>query len=115
MFATIAVTLPFFAVVGLGFLAAARGLLDDKAVGSLNVFVFYFAMPALVFLKLAQSPLESLLHPAFLFAWLCAALLTFFSCALLGRMMFGTSAGEAAVQGLASSFANTGFLGFPML
>lgn len=115
MATVLSTVLPFFAIILCGILAGRRELLTGDAVRALNAFVFYFAMPALVFLKLAQSPLENLMHPSFLLAWLCAALLTFFSCALLGRMMFGTSAGEAAVQGLAGSFANTGFLGFPML
>ncbi len=107
--------IPFFAIIFCGILAGRRGLLTGGGVRALNAFVFYFALPALVFLKLAQTPLEGLLHPTFLLAWLCAALWTFFACAVLGRLMFNTSPGEAAVQGLGCCFSNTGFLGFPML
>lgn len=107
--------LPFFAIIFCGMLAGRRELLTGEAVRALNTFVFYFALPALVALKLAQTPLSALFHPGFFFAWLCAALLTYLSCALLGRVMFRTSAGESAVQGLGCCFSNTGFLGFPML
>lgn len=112
VFATV---LPFFAIIFCGIVAGRRELLAGDAVRALNAFVFYFALPALVFLKLSQTPLSALLHPAFLLAWLSAALLTFISCALLGRLLFATSSSEAAVQGLACCFSNTGFLGFPML
>ena len=111
----LATVLPFFAIILCGIGAGKRELLRGDAVRALNAFVFYFALPALVFLKLAQTPLSGLLHPAFLMAWLSAALLTFFSCALLGRLLFGSSATETALQGLSCCFSNTGFLGFPML
>lgn len=115
MATVLSTVLPFFAIIICGIVAGRRELLTGDAVRALNAFVFYFALPALVFLKLAQSPLENLLHPTFLLAWMCAALLTFLSCAIIGRLMFSTTAGESAVQGLACCFSNTGFLGFPML
>ena len=115
MSTVLATVLPFFAIIVCGVFAGRRELMAGEAVRALNTFVFYFALPALVFLKLAQNPIGALLHPGFMLAWLCAALLTFFSCAFLGWLLFGTKGGEEAVQGLACSFSNTGFLGFPML
>jgi predicted permease len=51
---------PFFGLVALGF--AAGRTLDIPAEGTagLNVFVFYFALPALFFQLVAETPLSAL-------------------------------------------------------
>ena len=54
-------TLPFFAVVGLGYGAARTKVIDPKSAGSINVFVFYFAMPALVIGALARQEISAIL------------------------------------------------------
>lgn len=115
MFATIAITLPFFAVVGLGFLAAARGLLDDKAVGSLNVFVFYFAMPALIIGTLGAQDFSAILDLSFLTAWALAGLLMFAAGGLAARFLLGGGLAESAIVGQAASIGNLGFLALPLL
>ena len=45
MQAILAVTIPFFALVVAGYLAAWRGVLPDSAIPGLNAFVLYFALP----------------------------------------------------------------------
>jgi len=42
-------TLPFFALIGLGFGAAARGFFPPEATAYLTRFVFYFALSAMLF------------------------------------------------------------------
>ena len=49
MQAILAVTVPFFALVLCGWLAAQRGVLPDSAIPGLNAFVLYFALPCLLF------------------------------------------------------------------
>src|SRR5438309_4586412 len=49
MLSTFAVTVPFFALVLLGYLAARQGVLSDASIPGLNVFVLYFALPSALF------------------------------------------------------------------
>ena len=57
------VTIPFFALVLLGYVSARTGKLDGKAVGALNTFVLYFALPAMLFRFAAGSPFSSIANP----------------------------------------------------
>ena len=52
----VGVALPFFAVLLCGMLAARLRLLDDAGLIGLNAFVFWFALPALLFQKVAATP-----------------------------------------------------------
>ncbi len=108
-------TLPFFAVVGLGYVAGWRQLIPQAGGGHLNVFVFYFAMPALVVRALAHQPLSVLLDQDFLAAWLLAGLAIFALGAFLARWLFGGRLGDMAIFGQACSVGNLGFLGLPLL
>ena len=47
--------LPFFAVLLCGMLAARLRLIDDAGLIGLNTFVFWFALPALLFHKVATT------------------------------------------------------------
>jgi len=107
-------TLPFFAVAGLGYLAAWRGMLGDNAVRSLNVFVFYFATPALLVRAVGSQNFADILNPSFLGGYLAASLIMFGCGAILARLLFGVTLGEMAVSGQAAAVPNLGFLGLPL-
>ncbi|HJV63190.1 MAG TPA: AEC family transporter, partial [Albitalea sp.] len=49
MQAILAVTIPFFALVLCGHLAAWRGVLPEVAIPGLNAYVLFFALPCLLF------------------------------------------------------------------
>ena len=42
-------TLPFFALIGLGYWAAKRQFFSPEATAALTKFVFYFTLPAMLF------------------------------------------------------------------
>ena len=64
MQAILTVTIPFFALVLLGYLAAQRRLLPEAAIPGLNAYVLYFALPCLLFRFGASMPFARLLDPA---------------------------------------------------
>ena len=108
------VTFPFFALVLCGYLAARRGLLPLDAIGGLNAFVLFFALPCMLYRFGATTPIAQLLDP-----W---ALLVYFPCALLmvaGAVAFSLNArirwNDAAFGALVAAFPNTGFMGVPLL
>ena len=114
MQAVLAVTVPFFALVLAGYLAARRHVLPESAIPGLNAFVLYFALPCLLLRFGMNTPLLDLLNPAVLAVYLTAALvIVFFTVAVtLGARVHLK---DAAFGALVAAFPNTGFMGVPLL
>ena len=114
MQAILAVTVPFFALVLAGYLAARRHVLPESAIPGLNAFVLYFALPCLLFRFGMNTPVLELLNPVVLGVWLlAAALIVFVTIALSLNERVGLK--DAAFGALVASFPNTGFMGVPLL
>ena len=64
MQAILAVTVPFFAFVLCGYLAAHGRVLPQSAIPGLNAFVLFFALPCLLFRFGASTPFAQLIDPA---------------------------------------------------
>ncbi|MCR5866365.1 MULTISPECIES: AEC family transporter [Aquincola] len=109
-----AVTIPFFALVLSGWLAARQRVLPDTAIPGLNAFVLYFALPAMLFRFGRTTPLGELLNPVVLGVYALAALVIVF-----GTVWFTRSARvhlkDAAFGALVAAFPNSGFMGVPLL
>ncbi len=110
----LAVTIPFFALVLGGYLAARRHVLPESAIPGLNAFVLYFALPCMLFRFGAKAPLFELLSPTVLLLWtICALLIVGFTIAVtLSKTMHLK---DAAFGALVAAFPNTGFMGVPLL
>ncbi|WJS85154.1 AEC family transporter [Paracoccus sp. TOH] len=107
-------TLPFFLVIGTGWLAGRTRFFPPEATGWLTKFVFYFALSAMLFRFAATLDVASLFDPAFVLAYLSgsAALWALgFAVARWRRQPLATAAMEAHT----AMTGNTGFLGVPML
>jgi predicted permease len=110
----LAVTVPFFALVLCGYLAARRHVIPDSAIPGLNGYVLYFALPCMLFRFGAATPILDLLNPAVLVVYLGAALLiVFFTVAVSLNERVGLQ--DAAFGALVAAFPNTGFMGVPLL
>ena len=114
MQAILAVTIPFFALVVAGYLAAWRGVLPDSAIPGLNAFVLYFALPCMLFRFGMNTPVFELLNPSVLVVYTgCALMMVFLAVAFtLGPRIHLK---DAAFGALVAAFPNTGFMGVPML
>ncbi len=107
-------TLPFFAILGLGYIAARRGFFSEQATAHLTKFVFYFALPAMIFRFAATLPLSEVFHTPSVLAYLCGTLAVYLlatAVALIRR----TGLEEAAIEAQSAAIGNVGFLGIPML
>ena len=114
MSAILAVTLPFFALVLCGYLAAQRRVLAESAIPGLNGFVLFFALPCLLFRFGMNTPVLELLNPAVLSVYLLAALaIVGLTIALTLSPRVGLK--DAAFGALVAAFPNTGFMGVPLL
>ncbi|MBA3477464.1 MAG: AEC family transporter [Lautropia sp.] len=115
MLAIFNVTVPFFALVLCGYLAARGRRLPLAAVGPLNSFVLYFALPALLFRFVANSPFRQIANAPIFLAYGCAGMLVFVLCAVLLRRFNREGWRDAAFGALAASWANWGYMGFALI
>lgn len=107
-------TLPFFALVLCGYLAAHRRIVPESAIAGLNAFVLFFALPCLLFRFGMNTPVLDLLNPSMLAVYLsAAALVVFFTISMTLSRRVGMK--DAAFGALVAAFPNTGFMGVPLL
>src|SRR5687768_4733010 len=98
--------LPFFGLILLGYIAAKWRKLDESALGWLNIFIIYIALPALFLKIIGQTPLDELARFDFIATSLAATYTIFAAVFLLGRYGTKSTTGEATVQGLAGAYGN---------
>ncbi|WP_143821187.1 AEC family transporter [Motiliproteus sp. MSK22-1] len=106
--------LPLFLMIALGYLAK-RTVFDIKMLPGLNQFVYFLAVPALLFNASSKESLESLINlpsiSAFLLGIVLTALITVAGC----RIFFSVKGQENLVlRGLNSVFANYAYMGIPL-
>ena len=107
-------TLPFFAVIGLGYFAGKRGFFSTEATAYLTKFVFYFALSAMLFRFSSRLELSDVLSADFVLAYLSATTLAYgvgFAFAIMRKIPIE----EAAVEAQCCAIGNVGFLGIPIL
>jgi hypothetical protein len=122
MQAIFAVTVPFFALVLAGWLAARRRILPVEAIPGLNAFVLYFALPCMLFRFGANLPVRELFDPVVLGVYLVSAAIVV---ALTVAVTLAPASGarhagavgmkDAAFGALVAAFPNSGFMGVPLL
>src|SRR6476620_1633263 len=104
MQAIFAVTVPFFALVLLGWLAARSHTLPASAIPGLNAYVLFFALPCMLFRFGSSLPFARLADPVLLAVYVVAAL-----------AIIALTIRDAAFGALVAAFPNSGFMGVPLL
>ncbi len=107
------VALPVFAIVVAGY-AGGRSVLGQTASTALSAFVYWFALPAVLFLAMARQPLAQIFNGPFIDAFLGSMLVVYFGAALLGRLIHPQGWARHSLQGLNAAFSNTGYMGIPL-
>lgn len=114
MWLVLTITLPLFIVMLAGFLSAKRGLIEPAGIKGITGFVFYFALPLMLFHLMATSPLAERFDARFVLAYSGTAIALHVLGMALTRWVFGASLGEQAVGGFACCFGNNVFIGLPI-
>jgi hypothetical protein len=107
-------TLPFFALIGLGYVAGRTGFFPEEATAWLTKFVFYFALSAMIFRFAADLSLGEVLTRDFVLAYLSATVAVYVLMMIVS-LIRGRGLEEAAVEAQCGVIGNVGFLGLPML
>lgn len=113
MFSTLAVILPVFALIFVGWLARRIGVLGTSATSELNRFVVYLALPALLFDIVANATWNEIWQPGLIAAFGLGALAVFVLTVVV-RLRRNRHLADATIDGLNAGYANTGFIGFPL-
>jgi len=115
MQAILSISIPFFGLIFCGWGARRWNLLPQEAVVGLNAFVFWFALPALLFYKLATTPEVTQFDPDLLIAYSGAGLIVYALGAFGVRFFFKARMGESGVAGMAAAYPNVGYMGLPLV
>jgi len=106
---------PVFLIMMLGYGLGQTRLFPEGASSILITFVWYVAIPALMFRALAPKALPSVHELLFVGTYYGCLYLVYLLALLLTRRLFGLSKAEQGVFALTSCFANGGFIGIPIL
>ena len=107
-------TLPFFALIGVGWWAGRVRFFSPEATAYLTKFVFYFALSAMLFRFAANLSLAEIWDTRFAAAYLTGCLAVY-ALAMAVAFWRGVTVEEAAIEAQCAVIGNTGFLGVPML
>lgn len=114
MLSMLSIVAPVFALIASGYIARRIGAIGLAAVSELNRFVVYLALPALLFDVMAHAKPSELMQPGFIAAFGLACGVVFYG--TLGvSLIAGRPLTSASVDGLLGSYANTAYMGFPVL
>jgi malonate transporter len=98
---------PIFVVIGLGFFAGRRGIIDNKHVGALNTLVMSFALPAAIFVAISTTARRDILREGELFLLLGLVMVVFYVIwYFVETRLHKVPSAKAAVQALTVAFPN---------
>jgi malonate transporter and related proteins len=107
--------LPVFAIIVTGWLAGWLGYLSRSLADGLVHFAYNIAMPALLFVTIAQEPARNLLEWRFLLAFGGGSILCFALVFLAVRVGWGRDLASSTIHGMTAAMTNTGFVALPIL
>ena len=107
-------TLPFFALIALGYGSGKTGFFTPEATAYLTKFVFYFALSAMLIRFSANLSLGEVWSWSFVGAYLSATVLIYLVVTAVA-ILRKRGIEEAAVEAQVGVIGNVGFLGIPML
>lgn len=111
MIEVLGLILPLFGLIILGFVGGKISKQSIEALGWLNTFIIYFALPALFFKLLAKTPIEQLASWSFIFANIGITFVIFTFTFVIGIFNAKGNIGAATIQGLAGAYGNIGYMG----
>ncbi|MDR6247657.1 AEC family transporter [Klebsiella variicola] len=107
---------PIFVIMLLGFWAGKAGMVDNKNVSLLNIFVMDFALPATLFSATVQTPWAGIVAQSPLVLVLTGAMwITYAAIYFLATSVFKRTPQDAAVLTLTVALPNYAALGLPIL
>ena len=82
--------------------------------GSLNAFVYWFALPPLIFIGMAETPVDRILNIDFILTVSIGIAGTGVFVVLGSRFLFGNRGPSNGLHAMTALFSNTGYMGIPL-
>jgi malonate transporter len=114
MDAVVNVAFPVFAIMLVGYLAGRFRLLGDDASSALNTFVYWFALPPVLFLAMARVPFGQIFNWPFLWSYIIGMAATAVAAVAVSVWVFRNRFSGTTLHALTATFANTGYMGIPL-
>ncbi|ASY56381.1 AEC family transporter [Sinorhizobium sp. CCBAU 05631] len=103
--------LPFFGLIFLGYLTARFVEHPGEAMGWLNTFIVYLALPALFFKLVSRTPVEELTRADFVLTSVGTTYVVFVLIFIIGVFLRRSTIAGATIQGFAGAYGNIGYMG----
>lgn len=107
----VGLVLPFFGLIFLGFAVARITHQPLEALGWMNIFIVYVALPALFFQLLAKTPIEQLTEWSYIFGSVFSTFFVFSVMFAISAIISRGEIAESTIKGLAAAYGNIGYMG----
>ena len=111
----LAIVLPVFGLIGIGYVARQTGFISERVGEGLSEFVFTLSLPCLIFRTLVRAEIPAVQPWGYWIAYFVGVAAVWFLATGIGRRFFGLKGIPAVVAGFATGQANTVFVGVPMI
>jgi malonate transporter and related proteins len=108
------VAVPVFGIILTGYLAGTFDILGQDSAAALNRYVYFFALPPVLFVFTARAPIDKVLNWPFIGAFLGGSAITLVIALVVGRLWLRLGSDALSVHALAAVFANTAYMGIPL-
>lgn len=108
------IVIPVFGIILCGYFAGVFKILNKANAEAVNKFVYYFALPPLLFTSTARAPFHAIFNWSFIAVYLGGVSLTLIIGFFIGRYIFRKRQPELTIQMFATIFANTAYMGIPI-
>jgi malonate transporter and related proteins len=115
MLQSLAIVLPVFGLIGVGYAAHQIRLVTDRTGDGLSEFVFSLAVPCLIFRTLVRAEIPDVQPWGYWVSYFVGVAVVWALAMVIGRRFFGLSGTSAVVAGFSAGQANTVLVGIPMI
>lgn len=106
---------PIFAIVLLGYSFARLKIFSASTAQGLTNFMFYVAIPAMLFRSISVAELPASIPWTYLLAFYIPSFIVFASGMLCSKLFFNWEKNEQGIAGVCSAYSNMVLLGLPLL
>jgi predicted permease len=115
MESVINVVLPVFLIILAGYIAGRIKILGEESGEVLQRFVFFIAMPVLLFYSMARVEIADVLNWPYLGAYFGGQTITFVLAMIVAKFLLKKRLAETALSSMAGIYGNTGYMGIPLV
>ncbi len=108
------VILPVFALIACGYLAAKFGILSGDSTDALNKFVFFIAMPVLLFHVVATLNPAEIFNWTFIGGFMAANAIVLLLSIFISMVFFRRDLAESGLFAMAGTIGNAVYMGIPL-